>query len=67
MDANSKNSNYEGRLIMINIVCKKCGWKLPFTAKANKANICGRRAEDVQCPKCGKILIQKGGKTNKWY
>ena len=52
---------------MINIICKKCGWKLPFTAKAKKDNVCGRRSEDVQCPKCGKLLIRKGGKANRWY
>ena len=52
---------------MINIKCKKCGWKLPFTAKARKDNVCGRRSDDVECPKCGKLLIRKGGNVNRWY
>ena len=52
---------------MINIVCKKCGWRLPFTARIKKDNLCCRRSEDVICPKCGKLLIKKGGKANKWY
>ena len=52
---------------MINIVCKKCGWKLPFASNVKKNNVCFRRSEDLQCPKCGKILIRKGGKVNRWY
>jgi len=52
---------------MINIICKKCGWKLPFSAKSDKDNICSRKSTDIECPKCGKILIRKGGNTNRWY
>jgi len=51
---------------MINIKCKKCGWKLPFSAKAKEDNVCSRRSEDVKCPKCGNLLIRNGGKTNRW-
>jgi len=52
---------------MINIKCKKCGWKLPLTTKAKRDNVCGRKSEDVQCPDCGKLLIRNGGKINRWY
>jgi len=67
MNVYSKNSNYVGGLNMINIVCKKCGWRLPFTARTKKDNVCCRGSDDVICPKCGKLLIRKGGKANKWY
>jgi hypothetical protein len=52
---------------MINIQCKNCGWRLPFSAKAKKDNVCGRKSNDVICAKCGKILIRKGGKVSRWY
>ena len=52
---------------MINIKCKKCGWMLPFQAKSNKDNVCGRKSIDIVCLKCGKILIRKGGNVNRWY
>ena len=52
---------------MINIKCKKCGWMLPFQAKSNKDNVCGRKSIDIVCLKCGKNLIRKGGNVNRWY
>ena len=62
-----ESSNYVGESNMINIKCKKCGWTLPFTARAKKDNVCGRKPDDVECPKCGKLLIRKGGNVNRWY
>jgi len=52
---------------MINIKCKKCGWELPFSAKANKDSVCSRGTENILCPKCGELLVRKGGKVNRWY
>jgi len=52
---------------MIYIKCKKCGWKLPFSAKVKKDSVCERGAKNVLCPKCGELLIKKGGKDNRWY
>jgi len=64
----SKNIiNYVGKSKMINIKCEKCGWTLPFIARARKDNVCGRRSDDVECPKCGKLLIRKGGNVKRWY
>ncbi len=60
-------SNYVGESHMINIKCKKCGWKLPFQAKSNKDTVCGRKSIDIVCLNCGKILIRKGGNVNRWY
>ncbi len=36
-------------------------------ARAKKDNVCGRKLDDVECPKCGKLLIRKGGNVNRWY
>ena len=52
---------------MISIKCKKCGWELPFSAKANKDSVCGRGSKNILCPKCGEMLVRKGGKVNRWY
>ena len=52
---------------MINIRCKNCGWKLPFSALGSKDSVQNRGETTVACPKCGELLIQKGGKKNRWY
>lgn len=50
---------------MIKIKCKKCGWVLPFSAKADKDSVCSRGQENISCPKCGELLVRKGGKANR--
>lgn len=52
---------------MINIRCKKCGWRLPFSAKATRDSVQMRGGVNILCPKCGELLIRKGGKVNRWY
>jgi len=52
---------------MINIRCKKCGWKLPFSSRGAKDSVQNRGGSNVNCPNCGELLIQKGGKKNHWY
>jgi predicted RNA-binding Zn-ribbon protein involved in translation (DUF1610 family) len=52
---------------MINIKCKKCGWRLPFSSKKNKDNVKDRGFKNVVCPKCGELLIRSGGRINSWY
>jgi len=53
---------------MINIRCRKCGWRLPFSSiGAKKDSVQNRGESTVRCPKCGEILIEKGGKKNRWY
>jgi ribosomal protein S27E len=52
---------------MIKIKCKKCGWILPFSAKANKDSVQDRGGQNIVCPKCGELLVQKGGKAGRWY
>ena len=52
---------------MINIRCKKCGWRLPFSAKETNDSVQERGNGNVVCPNCGEILIRKGGKFNRWY
>jgi len=52
---------------MINIRCKKCGWKLPFSSRGAKDSVQNRGESSVNCPKCGELLIQKGGKKNQWH
>ncbi|MCJ7571879.1 MAG: hypothetical protein MUO82_08395 [Candidatus Thermoplasmatota archaeon] len=52
---------------MINIRCKKCGWRLPFSAKATKDSVQERGAGNIVCPNCGEVLIRKGGNVNRWY
>lgn len=52
---------------MINIKCKKCGWSLPFSAKATKDSVQERGAGNIVCPKCGEVLVRKGGNVNRWY
>ena len=52
---------------MIKIRCKKCGWKLPFSALGSKDSVVHRGGSSLNCPKCGELLIQKGGKKNRWY
>ena len=51
---------------MINIRCKKCGWRLPFSSRGSKDSVQNRIGSNVNCPKCGELLIQKGGKKNQW-
>jgi len=57
----------DGESNMINIRCKKCGWKLPFSALGSRDSVVHRGGSSVNCPKCGELLIQKGGKKNRWY
>ena len=52
---------------MIRIRCKECGWKLPFSDRTSKDSVVNRGGVNVNCPKCGKLLIQKGGNNNRWY
>ena len=51
---------------MINIKCKKCGWRLPFSSKGNEDAIRGRGDDTIICPNYGEILIKRGGKINNW-
>ena len=41
---------------MIKIRCKKCGWKLPFSAKESKDSVVYRGGSSVNCPKCGETI-----------
>jgi predicted RNA-binding Zn-ribbon protein involved in translation (DUF1610 family) len=52
---------------MIKIKCKKCGWTLPFSSKATNDSVQDRGGGNIVCPKCGEILIKKGGKIGRWY
>ena len=52
---------------MINIRCKKCDWKLPFSTRGLKDSVVHRGESSINCPKCGELLIQKGGKKSRWY
>ena len=51
---------------MINIKCKKCGWRLPFSSKGNEDTIRGRGDDTIICPRCGEILIKRGEKGYEW-
>jgi len=70
---NRSNKNHGNKIFdkrrydMINIKCKKCGWELPFSAKVDKDSVCNRGQENILCPKCGEMLVRKGGKINRWY
>lgn len=52
---------------MISIRCKKCGWRLPFSSKATSDSVQLRGKCDIVCPKCGILLIRKGGRFKRWY
>jgi predicted RNA-binding Zn-ribbon protein involved in translation (DUF1610 family) len=52
---------------MINIRCKKCGWRLPFFTRANIDSVQERGKGDIVCSKCGEVLIRKGGKVKQWF
>jgi len=52
---------------MIKIKCKKCGWCLPFSSKEKKDSVQDRGECNLVCPKCGEMLIRKGGKISRWY
>ena len=41
---------------MINIRCKNCGWKLPFSARGPKDSVVHRGGSSVNCPKRGELL-----------
>jgi len=56
-----------GETAMISIRCNKCGWKLPFSTKGPKDSVVHRSGSNVTCPKCGELLIRKGGRKNRWY
>ena len=43
---------------MIQIRCKNCGWRLPFSSKQNRDTVKNRGICDVKCPNCGKMLIK---------
>jgi len=52
---------------MINVVCKKCGYKLPLSSKNKELTILNstqssfqgyKYNSDVVCPKCRRILIK---------
>jgi len=49
---------------LIHIKCKTCGWRLPFSSKANEDTVKNRGIGKIICPNCGKILIK--GVTGKW-
>jgi len=51
---------------MIHIKCKNCGWRLPFSSNKNKDTVKNRGDGTIMCPRCGEILIKRGGKVNRW-
>jgi predicted RNA-binding Zn-ribbon protein involved in translation (DUF1610 family) len=51
---------------MINIKCRKCGYRLPFSQKIDGFTVRSRlKYKQVVCPRCGEILIKNREKNKE--